>query len=186
MSSKSNRIDLFILEYLKDPHGTKAAIKAGFSEKTAHVQASRLLKNVKVRESIEKHRENMAIELKVTRESMTTQFDEDRDFSLKLKNPSAAVAASSAKAKLHGLFTDNLKLSGDLTLGNKTDAQLDAMLAKEIPRLPLDVLANALLGLPTESLKKLQTLLMNADRLMVDNLGDKNREIIEQETTSEN
>lgn len=38
----------FCLEYLKDLNGTKAAIRAGYSEKSATVQASRLLMNVNI------------------------------------------------------------------------------------------------------------------------------------------
>ncbi len=38
----------FVSEYAKDLNGKQAAIRAGFSEKTAESQASRLLRNVKV------------------------------------------------------------------------------------------------------------------------------------------
>jgi len=53
-SEKSNTSDLtdrqkfFCMEYLKDLNGTQAAIRAGYSAKTAMEQASRLLSNVKV------------------------------------------------------------------------------------------------------------------------------------------
>lgn len=40
----------FVDEYLKDLNATQAAIRAGYSPKTADQQASRLLTNVKVRE----------------------------------------------------------------------------------------------------------------------------------------
>lgn len=39
----------FCLEYIIDKNATKAAIRCGYSEKTAHAQGSRLLKNVKVK-----------------------------------------------------------------------------------------------------------------------------------------
>lgn len=42
--------------YLEFNNGTLAAIKAGYSEKSAHVQASQLLKNPKVRDYIEELR----------------------------------------------------------------------------------------------------------------------------------
>ena len=38
----------FVAEYLVDANGTQAAIRAGYSPKTANEQASRLLANVKV------------------------------------------------------------------------------------------------------------------------------------------
>jgi len=42
----------FALEYIKDFNGTHAAIRAGYAEKSAEVQASRLLRNVKVKARI--------------------------------------------------------------------------------------------------------------------------------------
>lgn len=43
----------FVDAYLLEPHGTKAAIGAGYSEKSAAVEASRLLRNAKVAAAIE-------------------------------------------------------------------------------------------------------------------------------------
>lgn len=42
----------FVDEYLVDLNATQAAIRAGYSVKTAHEQASRLLANVKVAEAV--------------------------------------------------------------------------------------------------------------------------------------
>ena len=58
----------FVQEYLLDLNATQAAIRAGYSPKTADVQASRLLTNVKVREAIA---EAMA------KRSERTQIDQD-------------------------------------------------------------------------------------------------------------
>ena len=44
----------FVAEYLIDLNGTQAAIRAGYSPKTANEQASRLLANVSVQEAIAK------------------------------------------------------------------------------------------------------------------------------------
>lgn len=49
----SPRVLLFVKEYLIDLNGLQAAIRAGYSEKTAGQQASRLLTNVKVQALIE-------------------------------------------------------------------------------------------------------------------------------------
>ncbi len=43
----------FVEEYLLDLNGKQAAIRVGYSSKTAEVQASRLLKNAKVQEALE-------------------------------------------------------------------------------------------------------------------------------------
>ena len=42
------RQERFCREFLVDLNGTKASVRAGYSEKTAYSQASRLLKNAKV------------------------------------------------------------------------------------------------------------------------------------------
>lgn len=48
----NDKQELFCNEYLKDLNGTKAAIRAGYSENTAQEQSSRLLSNVMVQERI--------------------------------------------------------------------------------------------------------------------------------------
>ena len=47
----------FISEYLIDLNGTQAAIRAGYSASSAHVEACRLLKNAKVRAAIDEQLE---------------------------------------------------------------------------------------------------------------------------------
>lgn len=42
----------FALEYLRDLHQRNAAIRAGYSEKTAQVQASQILRKLKVRDAV--------------------------------------------------------------------------------------------------------------------------------------
>jgi len=51
MTKKQNR---FVEEYLIDLNATQAAIRAGYSVRTADQQASRMLTNVKVQEAIAK------------------------------------------------------------------------------------------------------------------------------------
>ncbi|EKQ5681721.1 terminase small subunit, partial [Escherichia coli] len=48
----TDKQELFAREYLKDLNGTQAAIRAGYSEKTANEQASRLLANVNVQKFV--------------------------------------------------------------------------------------------------------------------------------------
>ncbi|EPH7225928.1 terminase small subunit [Enterobacter asburiae] len=52
MAKLTDKQELFAREYLKDLNGTQAAIRAGYSEKTAQEQASRLLSNVMVQDRI--------------------------------------------------------------------------------------------------------------------------------------
>lgn len=50
------REQTFVDEYFANPHGTNAAIKAGFSPKSAHVQASKLLRLPKIQAALERRR----------------------------------------------------------------------------------------------------------------------------------
>jgi len=56
---------LFVLEYLKDFNATKAAIRAGYSEKTASQQAYQLLQIPLLRDAIDKEIEDRADRLQV-------------------------------------------------------------------------------------------------------------------------
>lgn len=60
----SPRARLFVAEYLKDLNATQAAIRAGYSARTAGQQGSRLLKNAQIAEAIAasvKQREEKAL-----------------------------------------------------------------------------------------------------------------------------
>lgn len=52
MKQLTPKQELFCREYLKDLNATQAAIRAGYSEKTAQVQSSRLLSNAMVQDRI--------------------------------------------------------------------------------------------------------------------------------------
>ena len=56
----------FCLEYVKDGNATRAAIRAGFSERSAYSQAHRLLRNVEIRARIQEVQREIARELKIT------------------------------------------------------------------------------------------------------------------------
>ena len=56
MTDKQKR---FCDEYLIDANATQAAIRAGYSSKTANEQGARLLANVSVKKYIEEHMEQM-------------------------------------------------------------------------------------------------------------------------------
>jgi phage terminase small subunit len=60
----------FIDEYLKDSNATQAAIRSGYSSKTADVQGPRLLGNVRISEEIRNRQQITSQRLNVTRESI--------------------------------------------------------------------------------------------------------------------
>ena len=105
----------FVREYLTDRNGTQAAIRAGYSQKTAEVTASRLLRNVKVKQAVAKGEEKHAERCAVTLESITLELEKDRELARQSSQPSAAIAASMGIAKLHGLVIDKAE-SKNLTI----------------------------------------------------------------------
>lgn len=58
----------FADEYLVDLNGKQAAIRAGYSEKTAEAQASRLLSNVKVQHYIQKRKQDRVERTEITQD----------------------------------------------------------------------------------------------------------------------
>ena len=64
----------FVLEYQIDQVATQAATRAGYSAGTAHVQGSRLLSNVKVREAIAKTQAKAAGNAEVTIERVLKEY----------------------------------------------------------------------------------------------------------------
>jgi phage terminase small subunit len=64
----------FIDHYILLKSGTKAAIAAGYSEKTAHVQGTRLLKNDKIKAEIQKRLNTVSINTNVTAERVINEL----------------------------------------------------------------------------------------------------------------
>lgn len=58
----------FVEEYLKDCNGTQAAIRAGYSKRTANEQASRLLAKANVRSELDKRLLRISSKIEVTAE----------------------------------------------------------------------------------------------------------------------
>lgn len=110
----------FVKEYLVDRNGKQAAIRAGYSEKTAKEQAARLLTIVNVKDAVKageaKHQERCD----VTIDSITAELDESRADARLEKQHGVAVSASMGKAKLHGLLIDKAQISGDVAVNFNT------------------------------------------------------------------
>ena len=68
MAKLTPRQERFVDEYLLDLNGKQAAIRAGYSERTAEVQASRLLSNVKVQAQIQKRRQERVERTEITQD----------------------------------------------------------------------------------------------------------------------
>lgn len=85
---------------------------------------------------------------RVTVESITAQLDEDRDLAQRVEQPGAAIQATVAKAKLHGLLVDRKETGapGEFAQMQTQEQVLDAIRA-ELGEEAADALA-AVLGKP--------------------------------------
>ena len=95
----------FVEEYLIDLNATRAAIRAGYSEKTASAIGHENLRKPTIVEAIAEAQAKRSKRLEVTVDSISLEFTEDRKLAHKVKQPGAAVSATAHKAKLHGLMT---------------------------------------------------------------------------------
>jgi phage terminase small subunit len=72
MSGKRRKLPLrqvqFVEEYLVDLNATKAAKRAGYSEKTAYSQGQRLLKNVEIQALLQERRAKLSEKLEISAE----------------------------------------------------------------------------------------------------------------------
>lgn len=68
---------LFIAEYLRTHNATKAAIAAGYSEKTARQQGARLLSNVDIRAEIQAQRKEMVKAAKVDAQDVLSRLKDE-------------------------------------------------------------------------------------------------------------
>jgi len=95
---------------------------AGYKPSEHH--ASRLAKNPKVVERMKELHIHALNKSEVTVESMAEQFDEDRRLAIKLKQASAAHAASVSKAKLYGLFVERSSINVTHNFASMTEEEL--------------------------------------------------------------
>lgn len=132
MTGKQQR---FCDEYLIDQNGTQAAIRAGYSKKTANEQASRLLANVNIRAYIDKqlasiHDKNIADAEEVMRyltsvvrgeseseivvvEGVGDGISEARNIKKK-PDEKDQLKAAELLGKRYGLFSDKVNISGSV------------------------------------------------------------------------
>jgi len=113
----------FVREYLVDCNGTQAAIRAGYSKKTAGQIAEQLLKKLEINEALEKGQAKHAERCNVTIDSLTDEYEEARFVAKGEKQGAAMVSATTGKAKLHGMLTDKSEVDVTATVNFNTYRQ---------------------------------------------------------------
>ena len=141
----------FVEEYLVDLNATQAAIRAGYSEKTAHSQGPRLLENVEISKAVAAAFASRSERVQVTQDwvisrlvdnverAMTAEPVRDREGNetgVYVYNGSVANKALELLGKHMGMFTDKHELTGkDGGPIETRDATFDEMSTEELAKL---------------------------------------------------
>ncbi len=128
MSAKQQR---FVEEYLVDHNATQAAIRAGYSPKTAYSIGHENLKKPEIAAAIAAGEARLRRKTEVSISSQTEEMRENRDLALENKQAAAAQQCSMGIAKLHGLLVDRseVKMTSDMTL-EQVQARIKAIEAE--------------------------------------------------------
>lgn len=135
---------MFVKEYLIDLNATQAAIRAGYSKKTASEQSSRLLGNVKISEAIKSAIEKRSERTELTMDRVLLEYKRlalldirkafDADGELKPiheldDDTAAAIAGIESEDQYEGVGTDRKKVGvlRKLKLADKRGALQDVM-----------------------------------------------------------
>lgn len=123
----------FVDEYLLDVNATQAAIRAGYSEKTAYSQGQRLLKNVEVEKFLSERARSASQKVDLSAERVLRGLYEEATRTGDGASHGARVSAWGLLGKYHKLFTDRIEadITSDVTV---TDArgQLESAIARQL------------------------------------------------------
>lgn len=144
----------FCEEYLIDLNATQAAIRAGYSPKTAEQTASRLLRNVKVQEYIAKRQKELSRSTEITQERVIKElaliaFSNNADY--------AHVVEKKMKAEVGGTLVDVLDEDGKPVMYRTVEPVLTEELTEEQKR-ALAVIKKGREGLEVKSCDKVKAL----------------------------
>jgi len=116
----------FTVEYIKDRNATQAAIRAGYSFKTAYSQGQRLLKHDEVQETIAALQKAAEARAGITVDKIVARLNRIAE------NPDARdadrIKADELLGKYLGMFTDKVKVEGQIdTAVTKLNGILDQL-----------------------------------------------------------
>ncbi len=122
MDKLSAKQEAFCREYLVDLNGTRAAIRAGYSEKTAEQQASRLLTKVKVKEKVAELKAEVSKKTLCTVEWVVNGLMEEAQSVAEDSTSSSRVSALKALSDYTGDFDANrqkLDVNAKVDIGDR-------------------------------------------------------------------
>lgn len=100
----NTRQQRFIDEYLIDGNGTAAAIRAGYSKRSAKMQASRLMTNDVILAELNERRRQLAGGFRIQREDVLAGFLMAIERATTQDNPAAMISGYREVAKMLGYY----------------------------------------------------------------------------------
>jgi len=98
----------FVAEYQVDLNATQAAIRAGYSPTSAHVTASRMLSDAKVRAAVEQTQRKVTEAVLDSAEDVIRDAVKTYNAAMAAEQYGAAVSALTLRAKRHAEFSDKV------------------------------------------------------------------------------
>ena len=102
----------FCKEYLVDLCATQAAIRAGYSKRTARSQGSRLLMHVDIADEIDRLGDEISAKTMVTAESVVLRLNQVAERSMRARDYANTNRALDLLGRTFGLYTDKHEISG--------------------------------------------------------------------------
>ncbi|NLN58751.1 MAG: terminase small subunit [Gammaproteobacteria bacterium] len=121
MANLTPKQQRFVEEYLIDLNATQAAIRAGYSEKTAQEQSSRLLSNVMVQEAVQKAKNKLSERTELTVDMVVNGLLKEAQDYAEGSTQSARVSAWAHLGKHLGMFKDKIEHTGKLEIQSLSD-----------------------------------------------------------------
>lgn len=116
----------FVNEYMVDLNATQAAIRSGYSPRTANEQGARLLAKASVQESLSKRIKDREARTEITQDKVLEDIEKikvdamrqsfDKDGNETMANHAAALKACELMGKHLKMFTDRIEHSGNVGL----------------------------------------------------------------------
>lgn len=106
------KVARFVAEYVIDLNGKQAAIRAGYSPRTAESQASRLLSNAKVKSAVAAAKRKIAQRLELSAEKVLADIARISDKAERARQFNAAIRGQQLLGQHLKLFTEKHEHGG--------------------------------------------------------------------------
>ena len=124
----------FVSEYSTSLNGNAAAIKAGYSKKTARVTAAQLLAKPNIKAAVEKTQARRLTRADITAERVLTEIASVGFAELKPEDvkPGDKLSALNTLARHLGLLVDKREVTGSMSILNVSVSQADLESARQL------------------------------------------------------